>query len=236
MIGELTVTKILLIFDIDGTLTFSDGATSRAMKTVFQQMTGVAEGTKGVMMSGMTDALIFRQMLKNANISLEKFPEMFQEFQTRYIQAMKEELARTSKARLLPGVKELLDFLSADHRFAMALGSGNLEVSGREKLRIHQADHYFPVGGFGSDAEQRPDVLRAAVAHAENYWDTQFLGTNIWVIGDTPKDVEAGKAIGARTMAVASGQHSKEELRESDPDVVMETLEDRERFLEVVLS
>ena len=136
MILELAMPNVLLIFDIDGTLTFSDGATSRAMKTVFQQMTGVVEGTKGVVMPGMTDAQIFRQMLRNADITLERFPEMFREFQPRYFRVMKDELANATKARLLPGVRELLDYLATDDRFALALGSGNLEVSGREKLRI----------------------------------------------------------------------------------------------------
>jgi phosphoglycolate phosphatase-like HAD superfamily hydrolase len=236
VIEELAMPNILLIFDIDGTLTFSDGATSRAMKAVFQEMTGVPEGTKGVVMQGMTDAYIFRQMLGNAGIALERFPEMFREFQPRYFRAMKDELANAAKARLLPGVRDLLNCLATDNRFALALGSGNLEVSGREKLRIHHADHYFPVGGFGSDAEERVDVLKAAVEKARKHWNTEFQPSNTWVIGDTSKDVMAGKAIGARTIAVATGAYSMEELLESEPDVVLETLEDRELFLDVVMS
>jgi phosphoglycolate phosphatase len=227
---------ILLIFDVDGTLTYSNGATGRAFAAAFARLTGVDVGPGAQRPFGMTDPQIFRAMLDRAHIQSDHFDEMFREFQELFVPLMRWELANATGARLLPGVRKLLDILSKDPRFALALGTGNLEVSGREKLRIHHADHYFPVGGFGSDAEQRPDVIRAAIRKARHHWNTNFPLSRTWIIGDTPKDIAAGKAVNANTLGVASSVFSENDLREANPDAVMASLEDQDTFLEIVVK
>ncbi len=228
--------QLLLIFDIDGTLTFSDGATGRAFGAAFVGLTGIDVGPGVKQPYGMTDAQIFRDMLKSGGIQTSDFTRLFQEFQKRYFPLVRQELQNASGARLLPGVRELLEMLSQDDRVAMALGTGNLEISGREKLKFYGVDHCFPVGGFGSDAEDRVDVLQAAVDKARRNWNTDFGLSRTWVIGDTGRDISSGKAIGARTIAVATGIYSVEELKASNPDVVLETLDDRDGFLDIVMS
>ncbi len=236
MTGSGLKPKVLLIFDIDGTLTLSGGASGRALGAAFVGLTGVDVGPGVKQPYGMTDAQIFREMLKSGGIQTTDFPRLFQEFQERYFPLVREELQNTPSARLLPGVRELLAMLSQDDRVAMALGTGNLEISGREKLKFHGVDHYFPVGGFGSDAEDRVEVLKIAVERARKHWNTEFQPSNTWVIGDTGKDISSGKAIGAKTIAVATGMYSVEELRKSNPDVALKTLEDPEGFLDIVMS
>jgi phosphoglycolate phosphatase-like HAD superfamily hydrolase len=46
------------------------------------------------------------------------------------------------------------------------------------------------------------------------------------VIGDTPRDIECGRAIGARTVAIATGQFGSEELAAHQPDFLFEDLSD----------
>ena len=231
-----TSPQILLIFDIDGTLTYSDGATGRAFGAAFTQLTGVNIGPEAKRPFGMTDPQIFRDLLHHANIQPDNFQEMFLEFQKYFVPLMRVELANAKGARLLSGVQELLDTLSNDRRFALALGTGNMELSGREKLRIHGADHYFPVGGFGSDAEDRSEVLRIAWKRAQKHWNTRFPLLNTWVIGDTPKDIAAGKSLGTMTLGIASGVYSTDDLLAAKPNAVLNSLENRDQFLQVVLQ
>jgi phosphoglycolate phosphatase len=227
---------ILLIFDVDGTLTFSDGATSRALGRAFVQLTGIDVGPGVKFPAGKTDPQIFREMLKTAGIHADDFDSLFSQFKELFFPIAQEELRNANRARLLPGVRELLTAISKDHRFAMTLGTGNLQDSGMEKLRIHGVDHFFPVGGFGSDAEDRSQILRIALKRSEEHWHTRFELANTWVIGDTPRDVAAGKALGAHILSVATGVYKPKELEEANPDGVLETLEDQEKFFDIVLN
>jgi phosphoglycolate phosphatase len=229
------IPHILMIFDIDGTLAHSDGATGRAFSAAFANLTGVNVGFKVTRPHGMTDPQIFREMLSQGDIKVMDFPKIFAEFQELFYPLMHKELAFAAGARLLPGVRELLYTLSTDSRFALALGTGNLKTSAYEKLRIHHVDHYFPVGGFGSDAEDRADVIRIAFERSQQYWNTQFDLSDTWVIGDTPKDIAAGKALGANTIGIASSIFPEDELYAADPNAVLNSLEDREAFLNIIL-
>ena len=161
---------------------------------------------------------------------------MFSRFKKLYFPIAQDELHKAARARLLPGVNELLTAISKDHRFALTLGTGNLKDSGMEKLRMHGVAHLFPVGGFGSDAEERSEILRTALRRSEEYWHTKFDLENTWVIGDTPRDVAAGKALGAHTITVATGVYKPKELVESHPDGVLETLEDKHKFFGIILG
>jgi len=227
---------ILLIFDIDGTLTYSDGATSRAFKRAFARLIGISAVPDVRLPAGKTDPQIFREMLDSAGIRAYDFPILFAGFKDLFLPIVREELGKATGARLLPGVRELLTTLSLDPRFALALGTGNIEDSAMEKLRIHDVDHFFQVGGFGSDSEDRSQVLQIAIQRSEQHWKTHFLLSDIWVIGDTPRDIGAGKSIGAGTIAVASGAYPKEDLIDANPDAVLDSLEEQRIFIDTILN
>ena len=228
--------QILLIFDVDGTLTYSNGATGRAFEAAFTQLTGIDHGWGAIRPYGMTDPQILKDMLNSENLPVDDFPIIFRRFQEIFLPLMHHELEITTKARLLPGVRELLELLSNDQRFALALGTGNVEASARAKLNKHNIDHYFPVGGYSTDAEERSDIIRMAWERSRNHWGIPFQLSNTWVIGDTPKDVAAGKTIGANTLAVATGFISMQELLDAAPTAFLNTLENQELFLDIVLN
>lgn len=60
------------------------------------------------------------------------------------------------------------------------------------------------------------------------------MPARVFVIGDTPHDVRCGQAIGALTVAVASGSYGVEELAATDPWLVLEQLPEPERFVELL--
>lgn len=222
----------LLIFDIDGTLTYLDGATRRAFSAAFRNVFQVEAVTTDLKLHGRTDPVIFRDCFRSTGLPGD-WEENFARFRTAYIKALPEAIASSTKVYLLPGVQTLLDELMArKDQAALALGTGNMESGARVKIGRFGLNPYFPVGGFGNMHCERPEVMRDAVKAAESYYGRKFDYQNIWVIGDTPHDVSGGKAIGARTLGVATGgAFTRVDLIAAEADVVLKDLSDTELVL-----
>jgi len=185
---------------------------------------------EGVSPAGKTDPLIVREVF------VEKLGRVPSADDTRavcesYLRYLPEEVKNGSGYRVMAGVRETLRALAAREEMVLGLGTGNLERGARIKLAPAGLNDYFPFGGFGSDAEARPEVLRAGVRRAEARSGERFSPRDVFVIGDTLLDVEAGKAIGATTVAVAAGHAGLEDLRAGNPDILLESLA-AERFWE----
>ena len=118
----------------------------------------------------------------------------------------------------------------------MGLGTGNLEEGARIKLARADLMKYFRFGGYGSDSEDRPTVLRTAVQRAEKLAGRAFDPRDVVVIGDNSRDVQAGKAIGAVTVAVASGPMKFAELADTQPDHIYQDLSDTTTVVKVLLG
>ena len=126
---------------------------------------------------------------------------------------------------MLPGVAELARRL-AQRGIAVGLGTGNVERGARIKLERSGLNPLFSFGGFGDDAEDRSALLRIGVERARTRCGGVLAASEVWIIGDTPKDIVAGQAVGARVLAVATARYSVRELLEHQPDLVVATLED----------
>jgi phosphoglycolate phosphatase-like HAD superfamily hydrolase len=129
-------------------------------------------------------------------------------------------------------VRDLLEILFPRQDVLLALGTGNLERGARIKLEPGRLNDYFSFGGFGSDAEARVEVLRAAVTRAEERTGHLYRARDVFVIGDTVLDMKAGRAIGATTVAVASGHGEEGLLLASGPDIFMKSFLEAEGFLD----
>jgi phosphoglycolate phosphatase-like HAD superfamily hydrolase len=102
-----------------------------------------------------------------------------------------------------------------------------MEAGARLKIGHFGLNLYFPVGGFGDYHHQRAYILRDAIRHAEEHWQRTFTPEDTWVIGDTVHDIEGGKAVGLKTMGVATGgAFSYEDLLAAGADVVFRDLSD----------
>jgi phosphoglycolate phosphatase-like HAD superfamily hydrolase len=118
----------------------------------------------------------------------------------------------------------------------MGLGTGNLEEGARIKLARADLMKYFRFGGYGSDAEERPEVLRTGVRRGEAIFGKAISPRDVIVIGDNIRDVQAGQAIGATTVAVASGPMTYEELKATRPDHIFHDLSDTKAVLNALLG
>jgi phosphoglycolate phosphatase-like HAD superfamily hydrolase len=216
----------LVLFDIDGTLLLSGGAGVRAMTIAFEQVFGVADAFAGIPVAGYTDTFLVSRALARAN--LPDTTEAHTSFRTAYLELLPAEILKpgTGRKGLMPGVRELLDELSADPMMHSALLTGNYRAAAQMKLAHFGVGEYFSWGAFGDDSPHRAELAQVALRRAEERTVPRLARDNAVVIGDTPHDVACARAIGARVIAVATGSSSIDELRASGADTVMATLAD----------
>lgn len=235
--SERTVTskpKIskLLLFDLDWTLIYTGGAGVRALNSAFKRQFGIAEAMKKINPDGKTDPAICREMIK-VHMGREPGQAEINKLCEGYLEYLAQEVPQGPGYRILPGIPELLKTLSAMDQYIMGLGTGNLVEGARIKLARADFMKYFKFGGYGSDAELRPDVLRTAVARGQEVAGQTFAPRDVIVIGDNIRDVQAGQAIGAVTVAVATGPMSEAELAVAKPDHLFKDLSDTNAILHV---
>jgi len=219
----------LLIWDIDGTLIQGRGIGRRAMDRVFLKLYGIKDALNNVEMAGMLDSIIIKNAFKIHSLE-EKCKK---EFLEDYFESLTFEITQLKSSIDAPGILELLKTLDALPEFFNVLGTGNLEMGARIKLSKHDMNKYFHVGGFGEEEMERWQVIEKAVNASCNYFGVNFDNTNIFVIGDTPRDIFCGKKLNYKTIAVATGMYTFMQLEECDADYVFEDLSDTAKFLEI---
>lgn len=225
----------LVLFDIDGTLVDAAGAGRRAFNRALHDLLGSPNPLGGIRLDGRTDTLILQEALRRlGREDLMAEPEWIRSLCTHYVACLEEELRDSGQGyRVLPGVRELLDTLAREEGCVLGLATGNLEAGAWAKLRPGKLDHYFRFGGFGDAAWSRTEIVRRAMVRAREHLGLQEDPATV-VIGDTPLDIEHGRAAGARVVAVATGFFSPEQLAAYEPDLLVEKLHPVEPVLEFV--
>jgi phosphoglycolate phosphatase-like HAD superfamily hydrolase len=211
----------IALFDIDGTLISCGGAGRAAMERAFGDRLGRSDVGR-FPYGGMTDRAIVRVATRAAGH--DDHDEVLEDLLRRYLAHLEAELAVRDTFRVLPGVLALLDALAAHPHVAVGLGTGNLEVGARLKLRRGGIWERFGFGGYGSDHEARGRLLAAGAARGAAKLGIRVEEARVVVIGDTPRDIEAGREIGAEIIAVTTGGFAAEEL--SQADLVVGQLDD----------
>ena len=221
----------VLLFDIDGTLVLTGGAGGRAMTRAFEELYGVGNAFEGVPFNGRTDAWILSRAAAAHGID----DEAIARFKPLYLDYLAEELHRPGPRKgVMPGVGPLLDELSRRDDVYLALLTGNFERGANLKLEYFDLWRYFTCGAFGDTTHDRNGLLPQALARIEVCGGPQVAPADVVIIGDTPLDVGVAIAGGARSMAVATGSHTTDELRASGADVVFQDLSDLEAVLAAV--
>jgi phosphoglycolate phosphatase len=221
----------LLIFDIDGTLTHLDGATRRAFDAAYLRLFGVHAVTDTLKLHGRTDPLIFRDCFHLSGLTGD-WEQAYRLFRDAYLEALPACIEASQRTFLHPGIADLLEILHHRPNAALALGTGNMEAGARLKIGHFNLNRYFPVGGFGDHHHDRADIMRDAICQAESHWNCPFAPGETWVIGDTIHDIEGGKAVGLKTMGVATGgAFSFEDLLAAKADVTLHDLSDTSAVL-----
>ena len=209
----------------------SGGAGGRAMSRAFEDLYGVADAFNGIPFNGRTDAWILSQTAKAHKLD----PAALSDFKPRYLEHLARELqAPGPRKGVMPGVGPLLDALATRDDVVLALLTGNYADGARLKLEYFDLWRYFSCGAFGDVVHERNHLLADAFAAVEARSGQPADPARTIVIGDTPLDVGVALFGGTRSIAVATGSHTMDELRASGADVVFEDLSDLKNVLEAL--
>ena len=206
----------VILFDIDGTLVSTGGAGVKAFGEAFELAFGISNATEKTKFSGRTDFSLFRELCEWNKVEFS-IPNR-ELFFNHYLQLIDKHL-NEKVGGPFPGVIKMLDDLaSAPAPPAIGLLTGNIEEGAKRKLSTYNLWDRFSFGGFANDNEDRNLIAAAAMQKASEHLDCKLDGSEIVVVGDTPKDVSCGKYIGAKTLAVATGGSTLKELEACSPD------------------
>lgn len=224
--------KKLLLFDIDGTLvSIGHSAHTRSFDLAVEKVAGKRISVLAADPYGRTDTGICLNMLALAGMSGKDgeraLPRVFEEMVNYYV-----EHEIDLRAHVIAGARKTLEALGAKGDYLLGLLTGNHESIGWHKLRKADLDAYFSLGSFGNESGERNDLVAIACARAKNLYGWEFAGSDVVVIGDTPRDIECGRSNGALTVAVTTGNFSAERLRAENPDLLLGSLAETEPLLE----
>ena len=226
----------LILWDIDGTLIYSGGVAGEAMRAAMERVYGRLSSDDRRLYAGKTDQQIIMETFADREHSdLLGGLELFTTIYLEELEARRDEFA--ARGRVLDGVVAILDRL-ADEPVIQSVLTGNLQMVAHFKLDLLGLTGYLDldVGAYGSDHHRRDDLVPIAAARAAQRYGRLFVGRDVVVIGDTPNDIDCGRAGGARTVAVASGPFSADDLRAHGADVVLPNLADTRAALAAILG
>ncbi|MEZ6143767.1 MAG: HAD family hydrolase [Zavarzinella sp.] len=207
----------VLLFDIDGTLIRSGGAGKWAMEAALKTAFQVPEIRDSISFAGRTDPGIIAELLEihELPVTAENLERMHQEYLSHLPRALK-----THRGEVLPGITEI--FARPTENTLFGLLTGNIRQGAEMKLRYFGLWDHFQFGGFADNLANRDDVARRAMVDLHHHLQFPIAGDQVWVIGDTPADVQCARAIGAKAVAVSTGWHTPEQLKACQPDYLVE--------------
>ena len=228
----------LVLFDIDGTILLTAGAGRRAITAALAEAIGHSPAFHGIRFGGKTDPQIVAELLFAAGHQPPYADEHVQALCRRYVALLERELVHPeTTTTVMPGIHALLDQLEQHDGALLGLLTGNLAEGAVLKLRAAGiAPERFAVGAYGSDSARRADLPAIAASRAEAHFGRVPAGQEVVIIGDTPADVTCGTAVGARAVAVATGEYSVNDLAAFAPHAVFSDLSDTARVIAAILD
>ncbi len=211
-----------VLFDIDGTLIRSGGASDRSWQRAFADLEGVEVDIRATTGRGLPDPEVGRQAFR-AVIGRDPAPEELARLMERRLRYLPEEVERAEGYRVLDGAEDLLERL-IDEGFLLGLTTGNVEAAAHIKLSRAGLNRFFSFGGYGSDSSDRTELTRRAVERAATVAGTAIDPASIRSVGDTTRDIEAGHGAGIRVVGVATGDFTVDQLADAGADWAIASL------------
>ncbi len=212
----------LVLFDIDGTLIRTGGAGVNAFGRAFETEFQISNGVAQIKFSGRTDTGIAREMFLQHGV--EPSPANLARFFDSYVFWLDYLLTQTNGA-VISGVWEFIHQLHGlPARPAMGLLTGNIRLGAEIKLRYYELWELFRTGAFADDHEDRNQIAAIAKQRGSRLLNEDLRGDQVLVVGDTPRDIQCARAIGAKVLAVATGSEKLDELKGHRPDWLVENL------------
>lgn len=226
----------LVLWDIDGTLVDTAGHGAHAFADAFEAVFGrPPDGL--VPMAGRTDHEIALAILERSSVAdgESHLPAMWRELATALTE---KQPAIREEGRALPGVEDVLRELAGRDDVLQSLLTGNIEANAATKLGAFGLERWLDleIGGYGSDGGVRSELVQVALDRAREKRGVELTPADVVLVGDTPLDVAAGHAAGARVVAVASGGAGEEDLAAAGPDVVFSDLRDTDAAVAAILA
>lgn len=228
----------IVLFDIDGTLMTTGGGARHVFARALSEAAGRPIHADGYLFSGKTDPQIARDILSMNRLVGEELDQAVPEAVRLYLKYFGEVLPTLEKARLMPGVRELLEALIEQPDAHVGLLTGNVEPGARLKLgHFGLVDYFdFSVSCFGSDSEDRYELPALALERARRILDPSIEGDQLVIVGDSEHDVLCGRSIGARSVAVSTGWTSAEKLQSLAPDRLIPGFSSTSEVLEAIVG
>jgi phosphoglycolate phosphatase len=211
-----------ILFDIDGTLISTGGASDRAWKRAFKEIHDVDVDVPAVTGKGVPDPEVGRQVFR-AVLDRDPTDEEMDALMARRLEHLTEEVEKSPGYVVKDGVVELLERLTEDG-IPLGLTTGNVEEAAHIKLSRGDLNRFFTFGGYGSDSPDRTELTKRALERGGEVVGHPLDPARCFSCGDTPRDVEAGHGAGLRVVGVATGEYTVEELREAGADAAVENL------------
>jgi phosphoglycolate phosphatase len=223
---------LVVLFDIDGTLLSSGGAGAASWREAFDDLYGIPADIGKFTDAGMTEPEVARLTFEKVIGHEPSRRELARLMSTR-LRYLRQTVAQSKRFRVLPGVKETLDRLSAEG-YLLGITTGGVEAAAHIKLGRAKLSHYFCFGGYGSDSANRTTLTRKALERAGNLLGEPLDPQEALVVGDTPLDIDAAHGAGTVAVAVATGHFTTDELRAAGADYVLGSLEEKLPLSEAV--
>lgn len=211
-----------LLFDIDGTLIRTGGASDRAWHRAFRELHDVDVNVPDYTGKGVPDPAVGVACFRGA-LGREPEGEEMARLMALRQRYLAEEVESSPGYRVMPGVVEMLERLTGEGRL-VGLITGNTEPAAHTKLGRADLNRFFSFGGYGSDADDRPGVCRIALRRAEQAAGGRLDRDGSIATGDTPLDIAAGHDTAIRVLGVATGEYSVDQLRDAGADWVVPDL------------
>jgi phosphoglycolate phosphatase len=221
--------RTVILWDIDQTLVRTGGAGSAAMDLAFAELYGIEDAFARVEFTGRTDYAIFFDGLDFAGLDKSNFQSQLVAFRDAYVRHLAALLPERQGA-ILPGVVELISRLKAA-KAAQGIATGNFRRGAELKLGHFGLDRRLKGGGYGDHTAVRGEVVAEAAASVAAVHGLNGRA-DVTVIGDTPLDIEAARSNGFRSLAVATGRFSVDELGAAGADLVFDDLSDVDQVLD----
>ena len=230
--------QTLVLFDIDGTLLWSDGSGRAAMREALLRVYGSAGPIDDYYFGGRTDREAVRDLLEADGFEPKHIWRYFGRMEAALAEELRGRLATGEhQVEPCPGALDLVALLEVHPRVVMGLLTGNMKATAWIKLRAAGFDPaLFLLGAYGSESTHRTELGKLAVARAQAISGQMFAGERIVVIGDTPADIACAQAVGGRSIAVLTGWHNAEELTAAGAHIILDNLSDVEGVLRIILE
>jgi phosphoglycolate phosphatase-like HAD superfamily hydrolase len=214
---------VVALFDVDETLVHTGGSGARSWKEAFDKLYGIPADIGAHTSAGETDPEVVLATFRGV-LQRDPSDDELSRLYAQYLLHLAEDILTSEQYKVLPGAQDTLVRLGGAG-VTLGIVSGAMEGAARTKLLPGNLNRYFIFGGYGSDSPDRGELTSLAIAKAARLHHG-LRPSDVYVVGDTPHDIEATKSAGAVSVGVASGHYSTEQLHAADADHVLSSLED----------